>query len=474
MLQTGERAAWRHQAEAACIKSGAVKPGAAVVQIEPIDGPGMCGAAFPLKVAALGTGSALGYGEEPRPPSGIPRASSGPRWQVDEQRYGRPISAPIQVQPVRTQPAQGEIMRWTPGPTPVQRSNSGPAERPVSLTPPGVAPPEDDDIPDDAELPPSRAKQGWPRTQPAYNAPRNEPQRYEPSQQRTLPSLGPARGPQSTGAIMPAALSPTATLACPLVSALDRWVAEGVQPAAQKWFGSQVATIKQISAYSCRSMVGAGTSHVSEHAFGNALDISGFVLADGRKIVVKDGWRGSPEEQGFLHDVQLYACETFSTVLAPGYNAAHYDHFHVDLMRRPNGRRPCRPAAISGEVAAAKARSLYASKQRNRDYTGSIGTKAAPGKPGVAVPGADGLDEDDNDVTGSISQRDRNAIKAIAGEDGEFDDDDDLPTGSITQPPSRTLSSSPMPSFLRTPTKATAAAAGDAVIRAEERRSKNQ
>jgi len=182
------------------------------------------------------------------------------------------------------------------------------------------------------------------------------------------------RGQGMVTASTPAALSPTATLACPLVSALDRWVAEGVQPAAQKWFGSQVATIKQISAYSCRGMVGAGISHVSEHAFGNALDVAGFVLADGRKISVKDGWRGSPEEQGFLHDVQLYACETFTTVLAPGYNAAHYDHIHVDLMRRASGRRPCRPDAISGEVAAAKARSMYAAKH-GREYTGSIGAK---------------------------------------------------------------------------------------------------
>ena len=43
---------------------------------------------------------------------------------------------------------------------------------------------------------------------------------------------------------------------------------------------------------------------VSEHAFGNALDVAGFTLADGRKITVKNGWHGTPEEQGFLHDVQ--------------------------------------------------------------------------------------------------------------------------------------------------------------------------
>jgi hypothetical protein len=309
---------------------------------------------------------------------------------------------------------------------------------------------EPDDVPDDAILPSGR---GAPvRTQPAYNAPR-----YEPEPQRAPPALGPMRGPQTTAAIQPATLRPAATLACPLVSALDRWVTEGVQPAALKWFGSQVTTIKQISAYSCRGMVGAGSSHISEHAFGNALDVAGFILADGRKIIVKDGWRGSPEEQGFLHDVQLQACDMFTTVLAPGYNAAHYDHIHVDLMRRASGRRPCRPDAIPGDVVAARARAVYAAKHGGRDYTGAIGDKTPKGK--IAKPGEDG---EYDDVTGSISKRDRDAIKAIAGEDGDFDDDDEVTTGSISGWPR------PMPST----SKSAAAAANDANIRAEELRSK--
>jgi hypothetical protein len=173
-------------------------------------------------------------------------------------------------------------------------------------------------------------------------------------------------------------------------------------------------------------MVGAGTSHISEHAFGNALDIAGFTLADGRTISVKDGWRGSPEEQGFLHDVQLYACETFVTVLAPGYNAAHYNHIHVDLQRRANGRRPCRPNAIPGEVVAAKARAVYASRHGGTTFTGSI---AKPDNAPSAVPGADGLAEDDNNsVTGSIGAPAKDTASAVPGADGEFDDD---VTGSI-------------------------------------------
>ncbi len=146
------------------------------------------------------------------------------------------------------------------------------------------------------------------------------------------------------------AFKPAATLACPLVSSLDRWIMESIQPAAMHWFNQPVVEIRQISAYSCRGMNGNPNSRISEHAFGNALDISAFTLADGRRISVKDGWRGLPEEQGFLRDVQGAACQLFTTVLAPGSNVYHYDHIHVDLMRRSSGRAICNPAAVSGEA----------------------------------------------------------------------------------------------------------------------------
>src|SRR6185312_5187225 len=94
----------------------------------------------------------------------------------------------------------------------------------------------------------------------------------------------------------------------------------------------------------------------SEHAFGNALDIAAFTLADGRRISVQDGWRGGPEEQGFLRDVQAAACDQFSTVLAPGSNVYHYNHIHVDLRRRRAGRGICKPAAVSGDLVAQRVR----------------------------------------------------------------------------------------------------------------------
>ena len=173
-------------------------------------------------------------------------------------------------------------------------------------------------------------------------------------------------------------MKPAATLACPIVSALDKWLAEAVQPAAMRWFGARVVEIKQISAYSCRGMNGNSRAHISEHAFGNALDIAAFTLADGRRITVKNGWKGMPEEQGFLRDVQATACDRFNTVLSPGSNIYHYDHIHVDLMRRNSRRIVCKPIAVSGEEIAARlqGKGFYAS--HSPAYTSSIASAARP------------------------------------------------------------------------------------------------
>jgi hypothetical protein len=127
-------------------------------------------------------------------------------------------------------------------------------------------------------------------------------------------------------------------------------------------------------------MNGNPHAQISEHAFGNALDISAFTLADGRKITVKGGWNGLPEEQGFLRDVQGAACDQFTTVLAPGSNVYHYDHMHVDLMRRRDGHRACNPRAVSGEEAAARAGARYAAR-REPSVTGSLLPRRLPPPP---------------------------------------------------------------------------------------------
>jgi hypothetical protein len=138
-------------------------------------------------------------------------------------------------------------------------------------------------------------------------------------------------------------LTSSATLSCPVVATTDRWLTEVVQPAAMNTLGAQVVEMRAGS-YSCRAMNnGTGTSRTSEHAYGNAVDVFSFRLNDGRNVTVKGGWNGAPEEQAFLREVFVGACQHFSTVLGPGADMFHYDHFHIDLARHSKGRHICKP-----------------------------------------------------------------------------------------------------------------------------------
>src|SRR5260370_26860817 len=74
------------------------------------------------------------------------------------------------------------------------------------------------------------------------------------------------------------------TIDCPMIPALEAWLNEVVQPDAQARFGQKVATLNVFGAYSCRSIDNIAGAGLSEHAFGNAVDVSGFTLPDGREI----------------------------------------------------------------------------------------------------------------------------------------------------------------------------------------------
>jgi hypothetical protein len=331
-----QREAWRHEAEVQCLKSGVVKQGSTTVLLSPITGPGTCGADFPFKISALGTtaDSALGYADEPLRPPGT----------IHGGRSAAPRYSPI---------APGRIERQELRP-PVAAGSGSATGRPAAVT--------------TSAYPPPRGG-ATPLAPPAF-----------PPGGETVP-VGPSR-PQPTTTV---AVTPAATLACPVVAALDRWVAESIQPAALRWFGQPVVKIKQISAYSCRGMNGNRYARISEHAFGNAFDIAGFVLADGQVVTVRQGWRGTPEEQGFLHDVQGGACQMFTTVLAPGSNRFHYDHIHVDLMRRTSGRGVCQPDAIPGEIVAARARGYRGYANRRPGEYGTTGALGSRGRKQAAT-----------------------------------------------------------------------------------------
>jgi hypothetical protein len=196
-------------------------------------------------------------------------------------------------------------------------------------------------------------------------------------------------------------ISPPATMSCPMADVLGEWLRDTVQPEAKKLFGSQVVKIQNASSYVCRNRYGSASAPLSEHALANAFDVSEFVLANGTRITVLDDWpkvvetppapeanpkRVSEEKENgvaekpkaagkakggatktsavtaakaepdpppspppvakepdedpktkfvtFLHED---ACRRFGTVLGPDANAAHKNHFHLDMKTRRRG-----------------------------------------------------------------------------------------------------------------------------------------
>jgi hypothetical protein len=139
-----------------------------------------------------------------------------------------------------------------------------------------------------------------------------------------------------------AKLAPAATLNCEMALTVAHWVKSELQPAARLRYWSSVGTITQASSYSCRNMVGTRENKISEHAKGNALDISKIELKNGKDILVRKKGIFAFRERGLLNTVRADGCSYFNTVLGPGYNKAHADHFHFDIMERKSGYKACK------------------------------------------------------------------------------------------------------------------------------------
>jgi hypothetical protein len=121
------------------------------------------------------------------------------------------------------------------------------------------------------------------------------------------------------------ALDKALTIDCPMIPALETWLKDVVQP-----------------------IDNLGGERLSEHAFGNAVDVAGFTLADGRTIAFVSDWKKQGvQEAAFLHEAHAGACRYFTTVLGPGADAFHYNHIHLDLANHgatdTGPRRICKP-----------------------------------------------------------------------------------------------------------------------------------
>src|SRR5689334_13478646 len=173
-FQSGEREPWRAEAEIACLKSGAVKESLEVVRIEPISGPGICGADYPLKVAALGeASSAFGFADESlRPPGDI---RNQPRWPVSQPAISQQPYPPPSNYPPRSNYPETAVRQGAYGAA---------SHAPISLAAPGIARDNGEiDLPPDAMPPPrdsvvrspygaqqSYRQQGYPSPSPQSQA----------------------------------------------------------------------------------------------------------------------------------------------------------------------------------------------------------------------------------------------------------------------------------------------------------------
>jgi hypothetical protein len=138
------------------------------------------------------------------------------------------------------------------------------------------------------------------------------------------------------------AIEPPALTSCAMAAGLHQWVSQTVRGAAQGQLGQRVTGLRNATAYACRGRNGARLGKLSEHAYANALDISAFRLADGSAVTVKEDWGlGLSHKAAFLKTVHGGLCRVFTTVLGPGSDGYHEDHFHTDMKARRGGYRIC-------------------------------------------------------------------------------------------------------------------------------------
>lgn len=140
---------------------------------------------------------------------------------------------------------------------------------------------------------------------------------------------------------------PPAIVTCGMAAALHEWISGSVQLRAKEELGTSVVTVHTAASYVCRSRNNVNGAKLSEHAKANALDMSGFSFAKGKGVTVEDGWGGLLNKIGlssggrFLGSIRLAACKSFTTVLGPGSDPYHGNHFHVDILARKGGYRIC-------------------------------------------------------------------------------------------------------------------------------------
>ncbi|MDQ1186297.1 extensin-like domain-containing protein [Agrobacterium larrymoorei] len=137
------------------------------------------------------------------------------------------------------------------------------------------------------------------------------------------------------------AIRPAVKLNCQVTLAFAKWVKFELVPSSRFRYFSGVGRITPMGGYSCRKMNSRASNPWSEHARGNAIDIGTITLKNGKEIDVRTKSFFAFREKGLLKAVRSDSCKYFSTVLGPGSDPNHWNHFHFDLRTRKSGYRHC-------------------------------------------------------------------------------------------------------------------------------------
>ena len=125
------------------------------------------------------------------------------------------------------------------------------------------------------------------------------------------------------------AMSPAATLRCPMAESIAEWVRSDLGKAAAD-HGSSLRALITSTSYDCRPRNGIKGAKISEHGRGNAMDLAGLKLANGTVIDLT-----RPTDSKELRDkARASACTRFTTVLGPGADAHHENHIICSPISR--------------------------------------------------------------------------------------------------------------------------------------------
>lgn len=133
-------------------------------------------------------------------------------------------------------------------------------------------------------------------------------------------------------------ISPPSLMECSFAEGLARWVGDVVIPRTKEHFQSAPTKLLIGTSYQCRDQRSGGK--LSEHAFGNGVDVMGFEFDKHPPLTIKFQAENSPEA-AFQLAVQKEACTIFATVLGPGADEAHGNHLHLDMRVRKANYRIC-------------------------------------------------------------------------------------------------------------------------------------